>query len=69
MWQIETEKMEDKRFIVKMTCKGGPAVGGDVVQVIEDLGLEITHIALEQMKPQLYITTVFIKVRNLSFAN
>lgn len=60
--QIETEKMDERRFIVKMTCKGGAGAGGEVLHMIESMGLEITYVALEQIEPQLYVTTIFIRV-------
>lgn len=60
--QIETEKIEERRFIVKMTCKGGAGVGGEVLHMIESMGLEITYVGLEQIEAQLYVTTVFIRV-------
>ena len=59
--QIDTEKIEDKRFVVKITCKGAN-VGGDVLRVIESVGFEITYAALDQIKPQHILTTIFIRV-------
>ncbi|XP_058074281.1 transcription factor FER-LIKE IRON DEFICIENCY-INDUCED TRANSCRIPTION FACTOR-like [Magnolia sinica] len=61
--EIDTERIEDRRFVVKITCKGGPGVGGEVLRVIESLGFEITYIALEQIKPMHVLTTVFIRAR------
>ncbi|XP_010249626.1 PREDICTED: transcription factor FER-LIKE IRON DEFICIENCY-INDUCED TRANSCRIPTION FACTOR-like [Nelumbo nucifera] len=61
--EMETEKMEDRRFIVKITCKGGSGAGGEVLRVMESLGFEITYTSLERIKPQFIQTTVFFRVR------
>ncbi|KAG9456162.1 hypothetical protein H6P81_000670 [Aristolochia fimbriata] len=61
--EIDTEKIEERRFVVKMTCKGESGVGAEVLRVIESLGFEITYTAIEQLKPQHVLTTVFIRVR------
>ncbi|KAL6006158.1 hypothetical protein ACLOJK_040204 [Asimina triloba] len=60
--EIDAERMEDRRFVVKITCKGGPGVGGEVLRVMESLGFEITYVALEQLRPLHMLTTVFIRV-------
>ncbi|KAK9102778.1 hypothetical protein Sjap_020032 [Stephania japonica] len=61
--EIETEKIEDRRFVVKITCKGSVGVGGDVLRVMESLGFEITYAAMQQLKPHETNTTTFIRVR------
>ncbi|RZC51620.1 hypothetical protein C5167_020037 [Papaver somniferum] len=59
--EIDIEKMDEKRFIVKVTCKG--VNGGDICRVMEATGFEITYAAVEQIKPQHFLSTVFIKVK------
>ncbi|KAI3934059.1 hypothetical protein MKW92_015565 [Papaver armeniacum] len=59
--EIDIEKMDEKRFIVKVTCKG--VNGGDICRVMETTGFEITYAAVEQIKPQHSLSTVFIKVK------
>ncbi|XP_068649190.1 transcription factor BHLH6-like [Aristolochia californica] len=61
--EIDTEKIEERRFVVKIICKGESGVGAEVLRVIESLGFEITYTAIEQLKPQHVLTTVFIRVR------
>ncbi|XXG56699.1 hypothetical protein AAC387_Pa03g4045 [Persea americana] len=61
--EIDAEKIEERRFVVKITCKGGAGVGAEVLRVIESLGFEITYTALEHIKPLHVLTTVFIRVR------
>ncbi|KAI3917496.1 hypothetical protein MKW92_003512 [Papaver armeniacum] len=48
--EIDIEKMDEKRFIVKVTCKG--VNGGDICRVMEATGFEITYAAVEQIKHQ-----------------
>ncbi|KAK9160226.1 hypothetical protein Syun_006567 [Stephania yunnanensis] len=60
--KIETEKIEDRRFVVKMTYKGGVGVGGDVLHVFESLGFEITYSTMQQLKPHETNTEMFIRV-------
>ncbi|KAL5976840.1 hypothetical protein ACLOJK_021174 [Asimina triloba] len=62
---IDAEKIEERRFVIKITCKGGGGIGGEVLRVIESLGLEITYVALEQIKPLHVLTTVFVRVIKL----
>ncbi|KAI3877779.1 hypothetical protein MKX03_019219 [Papaver bracteatum] len=59
--EIDIEKMDEKRFIVKVTCKG--VNGGNIFRVMETTGFEITYAAVEQNKPQHFSSTVFIKVK------
>ncbi|XP_058114377.1 transcription factor MYC4-like isoform X2 [Magnolia sinica] len=61
--EIDAEKIEERRFVVKINSKGGAGVGGEVLRVIESLGFEISYTALEQIKPLHVLTTVFIRVR------
>ncbi|KAK1312647.1 hypothetical protein QJS10_CPA07g00819 [Acorus calamus] len=61
--EIDTEKIEDRRFVVKITCKEGLGVGGEVLRVIESLGFEITYTSLDQIKPQHVLTTVFVRIK------
>ncbi|KAK1285872.1 Transcription factor bHLH35 [Acorus calamus] len=61
--KIDTEKIEDRRFVVKITCKEGLGVGGEVLRVIESLGFEITYTSLDQIKPQHVLTTVFVRIK------
>ncbi|KAK9138026.1 hypothetical protein Sjap_008620 [Stephania japonica] len=62
--QIETEKIEDRRFVVKMSCKGGGiGVGGDVLHVFESLGFEITYSTMQRLKPNETNAEMFIRVR------
>nr|DAD35594.1 TPA_asm: hypothetical protein HUJ06_006234 [Nelumbo nucifera] len=65
--EMETEKMEDRRYVVKITCKGSTGVGGEILRVVESLGFEITYTALERIKPQLLLTTVFVRVSSYPF--
>ncbi|KAI3912568.1 hypothetical protein MKW92_040704 [Papaver armeniacum] len=59
--EIDIEKMDEKRFIVKVTCK--TVNGGDIFRVMETTGFDITYAAVEQIKPQHFLSTVFIKVK------
>ncbi|KAF5193084.1 Transcription factor bhlh [Thalictrum thalictroides] len=59
--EIDIEKIEDKRFIVKITCKGG--VGSDVLRVFESLDFEITYAALQQLQPQQVLATIYVRAR------
>ncbi|PIA64824.1 hypothetical protein AQUCO_00100352v1 [Aquilegia coerulea] len=61
--EIDTEKIEDKRFVVKITCKGGNGVGTDILRVFESLDFEITYTALQQLQPQEVLVTIFVRVR------
>ncbi|KAI3954748.1 hypothetical protein MKW92_016079 [Papaver armeniacum] len=61
--EIDIEKMEEKRFIVKITCNGAKGVAGDIFRVMETTGFEISYAALDQIKPQQVLSTVFIKVK------
>ncbi|KAI3950867.1 hypothetical protein MKW98_026294 [Papaver atlanticum] len=61
--EIDIEKMEEKRFIVKITCNGAKGVAGDIFRVMETIGFEISYAALEQIKPQQVLSTVIIKNR------
>ncbi|KAI3831841.1 hypothetical protein MKX03_022213 [Papaver bracteatum] len=61
--EIDIEKMEEKRFIVKITCNGAKGVAGDIFRVMETLGFEISYAALDQTKSQQVLSTVFIKVK------
>ncbi|KAI3897524.1 hypothetical protein MKX03_000865 [Papaver bracteatum] len=61
--EIDIEKMEEKRFIVKITCNGATGVAGDIFRVMETIGFEISYAALKQIKPQQVLSTVFIKVK------
>eukprot|EP00268_Persea_americana_P008758 TRINITY_DN13423_c2_g1_i1.p1 TRINITY_DN13423_c2_g1~~TRINITY_DN13423_c2_g1_i1.p1 ORF type:complete len:378 (-),score=62.59 TRINITY_DN13423_c2_g1_i1:234-1367(-) len=61
--EIDAEKMEDRRFIVKITCKGSSDAGGEVLRIIESLGVEITYTALDKIKPMLVLVTIFIRMR------
>ncbi|PIA41780.1 hypothetical protein AQUCO_02200304v1 [Aquilegia coerulea] len=61
--EIDTEKIEDKRFIVKITCKGGVGVGSDVLRVFESMDFEITYAALQQLQPQVVLVTIFVRVK------
>ncbi|KAF9612741.1 hypothetical protein IFM89_003751 [Coptis chinensis] len=61
--EIDTEKIEDKRFVVKIICKGGSGVGSDVLRVFESLDFEITYTSLQQLQPQEVLVTIFIRVR------
>ncbi|KAI3831839.1 hypothetical protein MKX03_022211 [Papaver bracteatum] len=61
--EIDVEKMEEKRFVVKITCNGAKGVAGDIFRVMETLGFEINYAALDQTKPQQVLSTVFIKVK------
>ncbi|KAF5185737.1 Transcription factor bhlh [Thalictrum thalictroides] len=60
--EIDMEEIEDKRFIVKITCKGGVGVGSDVLQVFESLDFEITSATLQQSQPQQVLVTIFVRV-------
>ncbi|PIA64695.1 hypothetical protein AQUCO_00100271v1 [Aquilegia coerulea] len=61
--EIDVEKIEHKRFIVKVTCKGCAGVGNDVLRVFESLDFEITYTALQQLQPQEVLVTIFVRVR------
>lgn len=61
--EIDIEKMEEKRFIVKITCKGANGIAGDTFRVMETTGFEITYAAVDQIKPQHVLSTVFIRVK------
>ncbi|MCL7030021.1 hypothetical protein MKW94_004858 [Papaver nudicaule] len=61
--EIDIEKMEEKRFIVKITCKGANGIAGDVFRAMESTGYEITYAALDQIQPQHVLSTAFIKVK------
>ncbi|RWR73466.1 transcription factor FER-LIKE IRON DEFICIENCY-INDUCED TRANSCRIPTION FACTOR-like protein [Cinnamomum micranthum f. kanehirae] len=61
--EIDAEKMEDRRFVVKITCKGSSDAGGEVLRIIESLGVEITYTALDKIKPMLVLVTIFIRMR------
>ncbi|KAK9148568.1 hypothetical protein Scep_007325 [Stephania cephalantha] len=61
--EIDTEKIEDRRFVVKIACKGSGGVGGDVLRVIESMGWEITNATVLQISSQEILATIFIKVR------
>ncbi|KAI3958022.1 hypothetical protein MKW98_020664 [Papaver atlanticum] len=61
--EIDIEKMEEKRFIVKITCKGANGIAGDTFRVMETTGFEITYAAVDQIKPQHFLSTVFIRVK------
>ncbi|XP_068653528.1 transcription factor FER-LIKE IRON DEFICIENCY-INDUCED TRANSCRIPTION FACTOR-like [Aristolochia californica] len=61
--EVDTEKIEERRFVVKIICKGESGVGAEVLRVMESIGFEITYTAIEQLKPQHVLTTVFIRVR------
>ncbi|MCL7038554.1 hypothetical protein MKW94_009782 [Papaver nudicaule] len=59
--EIDIEKMEEKRFIVKITCKGSNGTAGDVFRAMESIGFDITYSALDQIEPQHFLSTAFIK--------
>ncbi|KAI3909274.1 hypothetical protein MKW98_025916 [Papaver atlanticum] len=61
--EIDIEKMEEKRFIVKITCIGANGIAGDTFRVMETTGFEITYAAVDQIKPQHFLSTVFIRVK------
>ncbi|KAI3995516.1 hypothetical protein MKX01_007318 [Papaver californicum] len=61
--EIDIERMEEKRFIVKITCKGTDGIAGDIFRVMETIGFEITYAAVDQIKPQQVLSTVFIRVK------
>ncbi|KAK1314176.1 Transcription factor FER-LIKE IRON DEFICIENCY-INDUCED TRANSCRIPTION FACTOR [Acorus calamus] len=61
--EIDTEKIEDRRFVVKMTCRGGSGVGGEVLRAVESLGFDITYTSLDQIKPQHVLITIFVRIR------
>lgn len=61
--------MEDRRFIVKITCKGSSDAGGEVLRIIESLGVEITYTALDKIKPMLVLVTIFIRVSFFPFSS
>ncbi|PIA64693.1 hypothetical protein AQUCO_00100269v1 [Aquilegia coerulea] len=61
--EIDIEKIEDKRFIVKITCEGGVGVRSDVLRVFESLDFEITYAALQQLQPQVFLVTIFVRVK------
>ncbi|KAK9102780.1 hypothetical protein Sjap_020034 [Stephania japonica] len=61
--EIDTERIEDRRFVVKIACKGSGGVGGDVLRVIESMGWEITNATVLQISSQEILATIFIKVR------
>ncbi|KAI3935748.1 hypothetical protein MKX01_032932 [Papaver californicum] len=61
--EIDIERMEEKRFIVKITCQGSNGIAGDIFRVMETIGFEITYAAVDQIKPQQVLSTVFIRVK------
>lgn len=47
---------------MKITCKGSNDAGGEVLRIIESLGVEITYTALDKINPMLVLVTIFIRV-------
>ncbi|KAF3775830.1 Transcription factor [Nymphaea thermarum] len=60
---IETEMLEDQRYVVKVSCRGGTRAAARAAQAIESLGFEITHSAVERIGEQDVLNTAFIKVK------
>lgn len=60
--QIDTEMLEDRRFVVKVSCSGGIRAAARAAQAVESLGLEITYGSIEQIGPEEVLHTAFIKV-------
>lgn len=61
--EVDVERMEDRRFVVKVTCAGGTGAAGKVLRAIETLGFDITYAAVEQLRPAHYLTTTFVRVK------
>ncbi|XP_058074280.1 uncharacterized protein LOC131223019 [Magnolia sinica] len=60
---VETEKLMEGRFVIKVRWRKGPGMAGHVQRVIDLLDVKMTSIVVNDQNAEEMLTTAFVKVK------
>ncbi|KAG9456163.1 hypothetical protein H6P81_000671 [Aristolochia fimbriata] len=61
--RVETERVAERRFVVKMVWRRGAGVAGHVQRVIERLDVQMISVVVNETRPEEMLSTAFVKVK------
>ncbi|XP_068653126.1 transcription factor FER-LIKE IRON DEFICIENCY-INDUCED TRANSCRIPTION FACTOR-like isoform X2 [Aristolochia californica] len=62
--RVETEKVAERRFAVKIVWRRGAGIAGRVQQVIECLDIQMISVVINETKPEEMLSTAFVKEKS-----